>query len=244
MTTGRLAGKSALIMGGSHGIGAAVAQRMSLEGARVTVADVEDAPAGTLDSAIERLHCDVTDEANVASAIASVIGSESKLDILVNNAGVGGSALSFVELGWDEWHRLFSVNLNGVAYGMKHALPHMLERGYGRIINTSSQLAHKPAPFNAAYCAAKAAVVALTSAVAQEVANKGITVNCVCPGPTDTRMWKSSDSDWKAWKSAQLPIRRPGTPQEMASAYIFLAGDDASYMIGQSVSPNGGDVMW
>jgi NAD(P)-dependent dehydrogenase (short-subunit alcohol dehydrogenase family) len=80
--------------------------------------------------------------------------------------------------------------------------------------------------------------------VAQEVAEKGITVNCVCPGPTDTAMWRASDPSWNAWKEQQLPIRRVGRPDEIAAAYVFLALDEASYMIGQSVSPNGGDVMW
>ncbi len=138
---------------------------------------------------------------------------------------------------------LFLV-LKGVAYGMKHGLPPMLAQGHGRIINTASQLAHKPAPLYGAYCASKAAVVALTVSVAMEVADKGVTVNCVCPGPTDTPMWRASDPAWNAWKETQLPIKRVGRPDEIASAYAFLASDAASYMIGQSVSPNGGDVMW
>lgn len=150
----------------------------------------------------------------------------------------------FIEMEWDDWQRVFDVNLRGVAWGMRHALPTMLEQRYGRIINTASQLAHKPAAQAAAYSASKAAVVALSTAVAQEVAPKGITVNCVCPGPTDTATWRASDPDWAARKASELPIRRIASPDEIAPAYVFLASEEASYMIGQSVSPNGGDVSW
>jgi NAD(P)-dependent dehydrogenase (short-subunit alcohol dehydrogenase family) len=112
------------------------------------------------------------------------------------------------------------------------------------VINTASQLAHRPAPLASAYSASKAALVALSVSVAQEVASRGVTVNCVCPGPTDTAMWQASDPAWRDWKSSQLPIRRVGQPEEIASAYVFLASDEASFMIGQSISPNGGDVSW
>jgi NAD(P)-dependent dehydrogenase (short-subunit alcohol dehydrogenase family) len=128
---------------------------------------------------------------------------------------------------------------------MKHVLPHMRERGYGRIINTASQLAHKPSPLNASYCASKAGVVALTVSVAHEVGLAGITVNAVCPGPTDTPMWQSDpDKEWQRWKIESLPMRRLGQPVEIAWAYVYLASDEASYCTGQSISPNGGDVMW
>ena len=143
-----------------------------------------------------------------------------------------------------DWERIVSVNLIGVAVAMRHVLPHMVGRGYGRIINTASQLAHKPSPGNAMYCATKAGVVALTVSVAQEVADRGVTINAVCPGPTDTPMWRASDAEWNRWKIASLPAKRIGEPREIAWAYVYLASDEAAYMIGQSISPNGGDVMW
>ena len=245
MAKGSLDGRSALIIGGklANGIGAAVARRMAAEGARVAVGDLDN--AASHDSAdMLQLECDVRNDASVASAIQSVISRFGKLDILVNNASIAAGSDPLVDLSFDRWDRIIEVNLKGVALAMKHALPHMIERKYGRIINTASQLAHKPAPGKAAYCAAKAGVVALTVSVAQEVADKGITVNCVCPGPTATQMWVNTDEKWKAWKAAQLPIGRVGTPDEVASAYVYLATDEASFMIGQSLSPNGGDVMW
>jgi len=134
--------------------------------------------------------------------VAATLEAFGKIDILVNNAGIGLPMRDFVEIDWTDWVRVFDVNLRGVAYGMRHAIPPMLVQGYGRIINTASQLAHKPAKQAAAYSASKAAVVALTSSVALEVAARGVAVNCVCPGPTDTATWRASDPAWRAWKAA------------------------------------------
>jgi NAD(P)-dependent dehydrogenase (short-subunit alcohol dehydrogenase family) len=245
----RLAQQTALVIGGATGIGRAVVAAFVAEGASVAVADFQqDAAMAELEASLEgkilALGCDVRDEAQVAAAVTAAVERFGKLDILVNNAGVGTPKRPFHEQSWDIWDHIVDVNLKGVAYGMKHGLVPMLERGYGRIINTASQLAHKPAPFYGAYCASKAGVVALTATVAQEVAERGIAVNCVCPGPTDTAMWRASDPSWNAWKEQQLPIRRVGLPAEIAPAYVFLASADAAYMVGQSVSPNGGDVMW
>lgn len=251
-TGGRLRGKVALIIGASTGIGRAVAQRFAQEGCRLLVADTgEEADRSSLVAAIEEAggtafaqHCDVREEADVEAAIGAVIERFGGLDILVNNAGVGTAKTPVQDTDWEAWDRIIAINLKGAAYGMKHAVPHMVARGSGRIINTASQLAHKPASYYGAYCAAKAGLVALTVSAAQELADKGVTVNAVCPGPTDTAMWRASDPTWNAWKEQQLPIKRVGQPMEIAGAYVFLASDEGSYMVGQSVSPNGGDVMW
>jgi NAD(P)-dependent dehydrogenase (short-subunit alcohol dehydrogenase family) len=248
----RLAGKSALIIGASTGIGRAVCELFAAEGAAIAIADRGHAEEKrTLADSVSVhghgvavLECDVLVEADVKAAVAQTIAQFGKLDILVNNAGISGGRQDLAEQDWTVWDAVIDVNLRGVAYGMHHALPHMVSRGYGRIINTASQLAHKPGPRCAAYCASKAGVVALTVSVAQEVAETGVTVNCVCPGPADTDMWRSSDPAWNAWKLEQLPIKRVGTPTEIAWSYVYLASDEAAYMIGQSVSPNGGDIMW
>ncbi|MEQ8967515.1 MAG: SDR family oxidoreductase [Azospirillaceae bacterium] len=247
-----LAGRKALVIGSATGIGRAVVDAFAAAGADVAVADKGHADA--LDALVAglrsagrdavALQVDVVDEASVAAAIQAATDRFGALDILVNNAGTAQRQGPFETTDTGEWDRVMAVNLRGVAFGMKHALPAMLARGYGRIINTASQLAHKPSPGNAAYCASKAGVVALTVSVAQEVARSGVTVNAVCPGPTDTPMWRAGDSAWNAWKAESLPIGRIGTPGEIAAAYVWLASDAASFMVGQSVSPNGGDVMW
>lgn len=248
----RLAGKNALVIGSATGIGRAVCLAFAAEGAAVLAADrgLPDEKR-TLLEAISSVggrastyECDVTVEADVRGAVDAAVAEFGRLDILVNNAGIGLPMRDFIECEWEDWRRVFDVNLAGVAWGMKHALPHMLTQGYGRIVNTASQLARKPAPGAAAYSASKAAVVALTTAVAMEVAERGIAVNSVCPGPTDTGTWRASDPDWRAWKVSQLPIRRAADPGEIAPAYVYLASDEASFMVGQSISPNGGDVSW
>jgi NAD(P)-dependent dehydrogenase (short-subunit alcohol dehydrogenase family) len=229
------------------------ARAFAAEGAALVVADKEQAAdkaalVHDIEAAGRRaiaFDCDVTVEADVRDAVAAAVDfGAGHLDILVNNAGIGLPMMDFVDMEWTDWHRVLDVNLRGVAWGMRYALPFMLARRYGRIINTASQLAHRPAAQAAAYSASKAAVVALSTAVAQEVAAKGVAVNCVCPGPTDTATWRASDPDWAARKASELPIRRIAHPEEIAPAYVFLASEEASYMIGQSVSPNGGDVSW
>ena len=248
----RLADKAALVIGASSGIGREVCRLFAREGADVAVADhTHGAQSSQLVEEIEALgrealaiEVDVVEDGQVRAAVDAALARFGRIDILVNNAGVGSAMRPFHEEGWQVWDRVIAVNLRGVASGMKHALPHMLDRGYGRIINTASQLAHKPAPGAAAYCASKAGVVALSASVAQEVATKGITVNAVCPGPTDTPMWRGSDAAWNAWKIQSLPMKRIGQPEEIAWAYVYLASDEASYVTGQSLSPNGGDVMW
>jgi NAD(P)-dependent dehydrogenase (short-subunit alcohol dehydrogenase family) len=248
----RLRNKTALVIGSGTGIGRAVAEAFAAEGARVAAADrghVEErrqlvrTMLETAPDAFD-IECDVLIETDVQKAIDATIARFGHIDILVNNAGVGTRVIPFATQEWDEWDRVLNINLRGTAYGMKHVLPHMLARKSGRIINTASQLAHKPAPGYGVYCASKAAIVGLTVSVAHEVAAEGVTVNCVCPGPTDTPAWRASDPRWNEWKIGQLPIKRIGSPREIASAYVYLASDEASYMIGQSVSPNGGDVSW
>lgn len=244
--------KNALVVGGAVGIGRAVCQAFAQAGANVIIADrcwpdekktllkelrQQDVLAGVQD-------VDVTDEISVANAVACSIDTLGHIDIMVNNAGITSAGQQIQFQDWDAWDRIFNVNLRGVAFGMKHMLPHMLSRQYGHIINTSSQLAHKPIDGHGAYCASKAAVTALTASVALEVAGRGITVNCVCPGMTDTAMLYAAGDVFVNEKLRALPIGRAGKPSEVASIYVYLASDAAAFFIGQSLSPNGGDVMW
>ena len=249
----RLLGKKALVIGGHTGIGREVCRLFFHEGADVAIGDFgrEDDGRSLLTELqatgrqVFPIAVDVRSEEQVKAAIDAAILQFGHLDILVNNAGISGHQGPLTEESVDEWAQVMEVNLRGVFFGMKHALPHMVGRGYGRVVNTASQLAHKPSPFNASYCASKAGVVSLTVSAAQEVALTGVTVNAVCPGPTDTPMWRTPGNErWKAWKIDSLPMKRLGDPVEVAWAYVYLASDEASYCTGQSISPNGGDVMW
>jgi NAD(P)-dependent dehydrogenase (short-subunit alcohol dehydrogenase family) len=249
----RLAGKTALVIGGSTGIGHAVCRAFASEGADVAVGDfghqedkaslvaeIRDMGRGAI--AIE---VDVRDEEQVRAAVEAAIQRFGRLDIVVNNAGIAGNKVAIQDESAEDFDEVMNVNVRGVFFGMKHAMPHMLERGYGRIINTASQLAHKPRPRNAPYSASKAAVVALTVSAAQEVGQYGVTVNSVCPGPTETPMWRISGTpETRQTLIESLPIPRVGQPEEIAWAYVYLASDEAGYCTGQSLSPNGGDVMW
>jgi NAD(P)-dependent dehydrogenase (short-subunit alcohol dehydrogenase family) len=249
----RLTGKTALVIGASTGIGRAICTAFAAEGADVAVADFghaaeKESVVAELRSAGREafsIEADVRDEEQVRAAVEAAIERFGRLDIVVNNAGIAGNKVAIHEEPVEDFDEVMDVNVRGVFFGMKHALPHMLARGSGRIINTASQLAHKPRPRNAPYSASKAAVVALTVSVAQEVGRHGITVNTVCPGPTDTPMWRiSGTEETRRALIESLPIPRVGEPEEIAWAYVYLASDEAAFCTGQTISPNGGDVMW
>jgi NAD(P)-dependent dehydrogenase (short-subunit alcohol dehydrogenase family) len=250
---GRLAAKQALVIGASTGIGREVCRVFAREGAAVAVGDYghHDEKA----SLVEELRgwgrdafpveVNVLDEGQVKAAIEGALRRFGRIDILVNNAGISGYRGPLQGETVEGWDEVMAVNLRGVFLGMKHVLPHMLARRSGRIINTASQLAHKPGAFNAVYSASKAGVVALTASVAQDVALEGITVNAVCPGPTETPLFRQPGRErWSQAKIDALPMKRAAQPVEIAWAYVYLASDEASYCTGQSLSPNGGDVMW
>lgn len=250
-----LTGRTALVTGGGSGIGKASCLALAAHGADVAIADLGNfAAAVELAREIEAmgrrafaLQVDVGDEEQVHGMVEAAIARLGHLDILFANAGISDDTSPLWEISSERWERMLRVNFTGVFYCLRAVVPHMIERRYGRIITTSSQLAHKPSPWNAHYCASKSGVLGLTLSLAQEVAQYGITVNTVAPGPTATPMWnRGGNSEWQRWKLGSMPVgmQRPGRPEEIAAAVVFLASDEASYMIGQTVSPNGGDVMW
>jgi len=252
---GKLDEKCALITGGAKGIGRAIALAFAAEGAHVAVNDFTEmerarATAGEIEALGRKsltVEADVSDEKQVEEMAARVTRELGRIDILVTNAGIGGAALGprlpVWELPTERWERMLAVNLSSQFLCIKHVAPQMIERGWGRIITISSQLALKPAPQVANYVTAKAGVVALTKSVAQELAPYGVLVNSVAPGPTDTDMWNMGTSEFRDWKLKQVPLGRPGRPEEIAPAVVMLASEEGSYFVGQVVSPNGGDVI-
>ncbi|QUN32653.1 SDR family oxidoreductase (plasmid) [Cupriavidus sp. KK10] len=246
---GKLTGKKAVVTGGARGIGRAIALAFAREGADVAVLDLrkEDAVRAAAEVAeleVEGLAvaADVASESSVNAALAEVEGEFGRIDILVNNAGFD-SASHVVNMTTEMWDRMIDVNLRGVFLCTRAALPGMLKNKHGRIINLSSQLAHKGAPEMAHYVAAKAGVIGFTRSLAYEVAREGVTVNAICPGPVDTELFRGLPEAWRAKKLSELPIGRMASVEEIAPSAVLLASDEGAYFIGATLNPNGGDYM-
>jgi 3-oxoacyl-[acyl-carrier protein] reductase len=250
LVAGKLDGKIAVITGGARGIGGQIATAFAAEGADVVIADVLDADtaAPVLSSIAEsgRRHLlvrtDVSDEQQVRAMVGAALAEFGRVDILVNDAGIFSQS-NFVDLDVAEWDRVISVNLRGVFLCTRFVLPGMLERKSGKIINIASQLGQIGGIEMVHYSASKAGVIGLTKALAREVSAQGVHVNAIAPGPILTDMMAEETDEWAARKLAELPMERFGEPHEVAPTAVFLASDDSSYYVGQTLCPNGGDVM-
>jgi NAD(P)-dependent dehydrogenase (short-subunit alcohol dehydrogenase family) len=256
--TGRLAGKVAIVTGAGGGIGRAAATRFATEGAHVACADLVGDSADETARLI-REHSghafgaavDVQNAGQLTDLVARAVAEFGRLDILYANAGVGGvgSAADTTE---DEWHRVIGVNLTGVWLSCKAVLPHMIRTGSGAIINQASIGGLRGVPAVAAYAAAKAGVVGLTRQMALDYGPSGIRVNAIAPGTVPTRLvqdiWASGAGlvsapslDEQVAKAAQLyPLRRVGTPEDVANLALFLASDEASWVTGAVYVIDGG----
>jgi 3-oxoacyl-[acyl-carrier protein] reductase len=246
---GKLSGKTALVTGAARGIGHAIALAYAREGADVAVLDLRKENAEKTAAEISALGvrgiafgADVGSESDVIFAFNQVLSSFGHIDILVNNAGIDTTSL-VVDMSTDMWDEMMRINLRSIFLCSRQVLPSMLERKYGRIINISSQLAHKGAPQMAHYAAAKAGVIGFTRSLAYEVAMNGITVNAICPGPVETELFRGLPEAWRKRKLAELPIGRAATVNEIAPVAVLLASDEGSYFVGATLNPNGGDYM-
>jgi len=251
----RFKDKVALVTGGGGGIGGATCARFALEGARVAVLDrnaaAAEAVAGRIrDDGLQALavECDITQRASVDAAIARVGTHWGGIDNLVNNAG-WDVFKPFTKTVPDEWERLIAVNLVG-ALNMHHAvLPLMVQRRGGRIVNVSSDAARVGSSGEAVYAACKGGLVAFSKTLAREHARHNITVNVVCPGPTDTALfadYKQGAGNPEKLEEAfrrSIPLGRIGQPEDLPGAILFFASDDAAYVTGQVLSVSGGLTM-
>ncbi len=246
----RLVGRTAIVTGGAKGIGRGIAEAFANEGADVAIADIAtNDQAAPVIEAIQQagrkalfIRTDVAEEQQVRSMVEAVHGAFGHIDILVNNAGIFTQAL-VENLSVADWDRVLSVNLRGTFLCARFVLPYMLEQGWGRIINIASQLGYIGGQEVAHYSASKGGVIAFTKALAREVATRNVLVNAIAPGPILTDLLVSETEEWKAAKLAELPIGRFGEVGEVAPTAVFLASDDATYYVGQTLGPNGGDVM-
>lgn len=247
--TGRVQGKVALVTGAASGLGAATARRLAEEGASVMLTD-RDPGGADVATAIGHhadfaLH-DVVSETDWARVVETTRHRFGGLDVLVNNAGVAGGTLDLLTHSLEDWHRVLSVNLDGVFLGLRHCGPVMAAQGGGSVINLSSILGKVGFPGAAAYCASKGGVLMLTKAAALEWASLGIRVNSVHPGFIDTPMVSGAlhnaenGNELRDMLIAAHPLARFGIPREIADAVLFLASDESSFMTGAELVVDGG----
>ena len=250
---GRLDGRVALVTGGSRGFGRAIALAFGQEGADLVVNyNASASGAAEVVTTIEKagrralaMKADVASEREVRAMIEATLKRFGRLDILVNNAGIMDRG-AFADTPIAAYERMFATNVMGTMLCTRAALPAMIERTYGRIINLSSQLARTGVGTGgfAAYAATKGAIEALTRALAHEVGEHGITVNAIAPGGIDTDMSKAvMTPEYRARRMKELPVRHLGSLDHVAYCALFLAAEAGGYLTGQVLQPNGGWVM-
>lgn len=249
---GSLEGKVALITGAGRGFGLATAEVLANEGAAVALnyrnskAGCEELAAKVRQSGREAhvVKADVTDEAAVGGMVSQVIDTFGRIDILVNNAGIMHLS-PFVESTEESWQSELDVNIFGPLRVTRHVLPHMIEQRYGKIVNLSSQLALVGWERGSVYAGSKGFILTWTKSLAREVGQYNINVNAIGPGSIVTDMNKEIYPTPEAaeQKASELPLRRLGTPHDVAQCALFLASDASSFLTGQMLGPNGGNVM-
>lgn len=245
-----------LVTGGGSGIGAVIARALAAEGARVSLLGRKLPPLETLAGALPNaraISCDVTDETSVANAFAKATAAFGPVEILINNAGAAPTA-PFHKLTAEDWRQVMALNLDGVFHCSSAAIDGMLALGWGRIINIASSAALRGYAYVSAYSAAKHGVLGLTRSLALETATKGITVNAVCPGYTDTDIIRQSvqqimkktgrtQEEALASFTAVNPQGRLIQPEEIAASVLWLCSEQSRSVTGQAISINGGEVM-
>ncbi len=241
----RLEGKTALITGGAQGIGFAGAKLFAEEGARVVIADINEAKgaAAAAEIGAKFVKCDVSKSADVQAAVAAC----GTVDVLYNNAGIYwvGHDGRLTDIAEDDWDRVIAINLRSVYLFSKYAIPGMMAKGGGAIINTASSAGVIGIPDCDAYTATKGAIVQLTKSLAAEYGRYGIRTNCIAPAAIMTPMMRQSNPenstfDEERFLKLRTPLRRYGTPEEIAKVALFLGSDEASYLNGAIVVADGG----
>lgn len=241
-----LSGRKALVTGASGGIGEAVARALHSQGATVglhgtRVAKLEEL-AGELGERVKVFPADLSRRDDVKALAQKAEADLEGVDILVNNAGITRDGL-FVRMSDEDWDAVLEVNL-GAAFRLTRELTHpMMRRRFGRIINISSVVGVTGNPGQANYCASKAGIIGFSKSLAQELATRAITVNCVAPGFIESAMTDKLNEKQREAIMAAIPMKRMGTGTEVASAVVYLASDEAAYVTGQTLHVNGGMAM-
>ncbi len=240
----------ALVTGGSRGIGAACVELLARQGWSVaffsrggreqTRLQTEALRGEGLD--VSWYACDISSPDEVQSAMARVLSDLRHIDLLVNNAAIAQIGL-FTDTTEEQWRRMFAVNVDGAYRCTRAVLPGMIGRGKGAIVNISSMWGEVGASCEVAYSASKAALIGMTKALAKELGPSGVRVNCITPGVIDTDMNAALDADTRQALMDETPLGRLGTPEEVARAVAFLAGEEASFITGQVLGVSGGFVI-
>ncbi|WP_299784586.1 L-iditol 2-dehydrogenase [uncultured Marivita sp.] len=254
----RLDGKTALITGAARGIGRAFAEAYVREGARVAIADIDIARARQTaseigDSAIA-VEMDVTDQASIDAAVAATVEQLGRLDILINNAAIF-TAAPITEITREDYARTFDINVAGTLFTLQAVAKHMIDAGIkGRIINMASQAGRRGEPLVAVYCATKAAIISLTQSAGLNLIQHGINVNAISPGVVDGEHWDGVDAFFAKYENKApgqkkrevgeaVPYGRMGRAEDLTGMAVFLASDDADYVVAQCYNVDGGQWM-
>ena len=254
----RLNGKTALITGGARGIGRAFAERYVAEGARVAIADIDlpraQETASQIGDQAVAIHLDVSDQASIDSAVAACVDQLGQIDILINNAAIF-TAAPITEITRAEYARTFDINVAGTLFTLQAVARHMIDqRIKGRIINMASQAGRRGEPLVAVYCATKAAIISLTQSAGLNLIEHGINVNAISPGVVDGEHWDGVDAFFAKYENkapgqkkrevgASVPYGRMGTADDLTGMAVFLASDDAKYIVAQCYNVDGGQWM-
>ena len=240
--------KTVLITGSSRGIGAAAARKFAREGWQVAVNWVRSrekalALCRELGTGSVAIQADVSDPGQAASLVEQTVSAFGHLDALVCSAGIALPLDVVQNCSPESWRRVFSVNVDGVFYTVRAALPHMIQQGGGKIVTLSSMWGQVGGSCEVPYSAAKGAVIAFTKALAQEVAPSGINVNCVAPGVIQTDMMAFADAQTLAALAEETPLGRLGTAEDVAGSIYYLCQSESSFLTGQVIGVNGGYVI-
>jgi NAD(P)-dependent dehydrogenase (short-subunit alcohol dehydrogenase family) len=243
-----LKGQTAIVTGGSQGIGRAIAERLASAGATVVIADINGEKAKEVAAQVGEtslsIRTDITDVASVRAAVDEVLRQRGRIDILVNNAGIAGRAAPIEEQTDNDWEQMIAVNLTGVFYFCRAVVPHMRARQYGRIVNIASIAGKEGNPRMIPYSATKAAVIGLTKSLGKELATEGICVNAVSPAVVHTPILDQLTPEQVEYMTERIPMRRTGKPEEIAAVVHFLASPDCSFVTGQCYDASGGRATY
>lgn len=244
-----LNGKTALVTGGASGIGKATVQKLAAAGARVFLADIDEAggkavaaEAAKAGLKVDYLKVDLGNAASVEACAAEALAKAGRVDVLVNAAG-WDRIQPFVDNTPEFMDKVIGINLMGPVRLTKALLPKMMESGSGKVVNVSSDAGRVGSMGETVYAAAKGGIIAFTKSLAREMARFKVNVNCVCPGPTDTPLFQAQPEKLRDALTKAIPFRRIAKPDELAAAILFFAGPDSDYVTGQVLSVSGGLTM-